>query len=78
MYHNGGFPPIFEGGKKETIQREFSASNILPLSQIFNTSPETRETRETRVLKLNRTQPIVFNIVDDKPVFNTNNKKTKK
>ena len=35
MYHNGGFPPIFEGGKKETIQREFSASNILPLSQIF-------------------------------------------
>jgi hypothetical protein len=62
MYHNGGFPPIFEGGKKETIQREFSASNILPLSQIFNTP--------TREIKLSRTQPIVFNIIDDKPEFN--------
>jgi hypothetical protein len=64
MYHNGGFPPIFEGGKKETIQREFSASNILPLSQIFNTSREARE------IKLSRTQPIVFNIIDNKPEFN--------
>jgi hypothetical protein len=70
MYHNGGFPPIFEGGKKETIQREFSASNILPLSQIFNTS--------TREIKLSRTQPIVFNIVDNEPIFKTNKKNSNK
>jgi hypothetical protein len=70
MYHNGGFPPIFEGGKKETIQREFSASNILPLSQIFNTP--------TREIKLSRTQPIVFNIIDNEPTFNTNKKKSNK
>ena len=72
MYHNGGFPPIFEGDKKQTIQREFSASNILPLSQIFNTSREARE------IKLSRTQPIVFNIVDNEPIFKTNKKKSNK
>jgi len=63
MYHNGGFPSIYEGGQKEVIQREFSSKNILPLSQIFNTSSQ-------REIKLNRTQPIVYNVVDNKPVFN--------
>ena len=72
IYQNSGFPPIFESGKKETIQREFSASNILPLSQIFNTSREARE------IKLSRTQPIVFNIVDNEPIFKTNKKKSNK
>jgi hypothetical protein len=70
MYHNGGFPPIFEGGKKEIIQREFSATNILPLSQIFNTSSR-------REIKLNRTTPIVFNVIDTKPEFKVR-KKSKK
>jgi hypothetical protein len=70
MYHNGGFPPIFEGGKKETVQREFSAENILPLSQIFNVSSRPE-------IKFNRTKPIVFNIIDNEPKFNTKNRRTK-
>jgi len=69
MYHNGGFPPIFEGGKKETVQREFSAENILPLSQIFNVSSRPE-------IKFNRTKPIVFNIIDNEPKFNTKNRRT--
>ena len=70
MYHNGGFPPIFEGGKKETVQREFSAENILPLSQIFNVTSRPE-------IKFNRTKPIVFNIIDNEPKFNTKNRRTK-
>jgi hypothetical protein len=70
MYHNGGFPPIFEGGKKETIQREFSAENILPLSQIFNISSRPE-------IKFGRTKPIVFNLIDKEPVFESKNKRMK-
>jgi hypothetical protein len=70
MYHNGGFPPIFESGKKETVQREFSAENILPLSQIFNISSRPE-------IKVRRTKPIVFNIVDKEPVFDSKYRRTK-
>ena len=70
MYHNGGFPPIFEGGKKETVQREFSAENILPLSQIYNVSTRPE-------IKFNRSKPIVFNIIDNEPKFKINNRRTK-
>jgi hypothetical protein len=62
MNHNGGFPPIYEGGKKEVIQREFSAQNVLSLSQILNTN-------KTQKLLVRREEPIVFNIVDNKPKF---------
>lgn len=70
MYHNGGFPPIFEGGKKETVQREFSAENILPLSQIYNVSTRPE-------IKFNRSKPIVFNIIDNEPKFKIKNRRTK-
>ena len=60
MNHNGGFPPIYEGGKKEIIQREFSAQNILSLNQIMN--------NENKVI-IKRTEPITFNVIDKKPKF---------
>ena len=60
MYHNGGFPPIFEGGKKEILQREFSADNVLSISQILGRNP-------TSNLIIKRTEPIVFNVVDKIP-----------
>lgn len=65
MNHNGGFPPIYEGGKKETIQREFSAQNVLSLSQILNNN-------KTNKLLIRREEPIIFNIVDNKPNFKKN------
>ena len=63
MYHNGGFPPIFEGGKKEVVQREFSAQNILSISQIFNNNQSSNAPR----IILQRSKPIVYNIVDSEP-----------
>jgi hypothetical protein len=63
MNHNGGFPPIYEGGKKETVQREFSAQNILSLTQIMN----NQDNKNKIVIK--RTEPVTFNIVDKKPKF---------
>jgi hypothetical protein len=60
MNHNGGFPPIYEGGKKEVIQREFSAQNVLSLEQILNKSPN---------IVIRREEPKIFNIVDKKPQF---------
>jgi len=56
-FHNGGFPPIFEGGKKEIIQREFSAENILSMSQILNTV-------EKPEIVFKRAEPRVFNILE--------------
>jgi hypothetical protein len=64
MNHNGGFPPIYEGGKKEVVQREFSAENVLSLSQILNTN-------KTSKLLVRREAPVVFNVVDNKPKFRT-------
>jgi len=61
MNHNGGFPPIFEGGKKEIVQREFTSQNVLSLNQILNTTSSKVE--------IKRTQPIVYNIIDQKPTF---------
>ena len=61
MYHNGGFPPIFEGGKKEVIQREFSADNVLSISQILGNQSNVSN------LIVRRTEPIVFNVVDKLP-----------
>ena len=63
MYHNGGFPPIFEGGQKEIIQREFSAKNILSISQILNNNNKMGN------ITFKREQPIVFNVLDKKPEF---------
>ena len=62
MYHNGGFPPIFEGGNKEIIQREFSADNVLSISQILGRNP-------TSNLIIKRAEPIVFNLVDKTPIM---------
>ena len=64
MNHNGGFPPIYEGGKKEVVQREFSAENVLSLSQILNTN-------KTSKLLVRREALVVFNVVDNKPKFRT-------
>jgi hypothetical protein len=61
MNHNGGFPPIYEGGKKEVIQREFSAQNVLSLEQILNKSANK--------IVIRREEPQTFNIVDKKPQF---------
>ena len=63
MYHNGGFPSIYEGGKKEVVQREFSAENILSISQIFNNQLSSNSPK----IVLKRSQPIVYNIVDTEP-----------
>ena len=63
MYHNGGYPPIFEGGKKEILQREFSAENVLSISQILNSSNRTN-------LVIKRIEPVVFNLIDKEPSFN--------
>jgi hypothetical protein len=63
MYHNGGFPPIYEGGKKEVVQREFSAENILSISQIFNNQLSSNSSK----IIVKRSQPIVYNIVDTEP-----------
>jgi len=61
MNHNGGFPPIYEGGKKETVQREFSAKNVLSLTEILsNNSPK---------IEFKRAEPVTFNILDKKPKF---------
>jgi hypothetical protein len=60
MYHNGGFPPIYEGGKKEVVQREFNAQNVLSLSQILN---------KTDNVVIRRAEPVVYNVVDQKPKF---------
>jgi hypothetical protein len=62
MNHNGGFPPIYEGGKKETVQREFSAENVLSLNQIM-----TNQTKTNVIFK--RTEAMTFNILDKKPKF---------
>jgi hypothetical protein len=61
MNHNGGFPPIYEGGKKDIIKREFSALNVLSLDQILNKNPSS--------VVIRRTEPVIFNIVDKKPKF---------
>lgn len=63
MNHNGGFPPIYEGGKKEIVQREFSAQNILSLTQIMN----NQDNKNKIVIK--RSEPVTFNIVGKKPKF---------
>ena len=63
MNHNGGFPSIYEGGKKEIIQREFSAQNILSLNQIMN----NQDNKNKVIIK--RTEPITFNVIDKKPKF---------
>jgi hypothetical protein len=65
MNHNGGFPPIYEGGKKETIQREFNAQNVLSLTQIMGTQDKSK-------VILKRTEPTTFNVVDKKPKFRKN------
>jgi hypothetical protein len=65
MQHNGGFPPIYEGGKKEVMQREFNAQNVLTLSQILNNNSHNK-------VVIKRTEPIVFNVIDQKPKFNNN------
>jgi hypothetical protein len=59
-YHNGGFPPIYEGGNKEVVQREFSAENILSMSQILSKADKPE-------IVFKRVEPIVFNILDNKP-----------
>ena len=74
MYHNGGFPPIYEGGKKEVVQREFSAQNILSISQIFNNNQSPNAPR----IILQRSKPIVYNIIDNKPKLFKKKKSTKK
>jgi len=61
MNHNGGFPPIYEGGKKEVLQREFNAQNVLSLEQILNKS--------SNKIVIRREEPQIFNIVDKKPQF---------
>ena len=71
MYHNGGFPSIYEGGKKEVVQREFSAENILSISQIFN----NQSSSNTPKIIMKRSQPIVYNIVDTEPKIRRNTKK---
>ena len=58
-FHNGGFPPIYEGGKKEVVQREFSAENILSMSQILNKADKPE-------IVFKREEPRVFNILDKK------------
>jgi hypothetical protein len=63
-FHNGGFPPIFEGGKKEVMQREFSAENILSMSQILNKV-------EKPEIVFKRAESRVFNILD-KPKIKKN------
>ena len=60
-YHNGGFPPIYEGGQKEVIQREFSPQNILSINQILNNNKPAVIVR--------REKPVVYKLVDKKPVF---------
>ncbi len=65
MNHNGGFPPIFEGGKKEIIQREFSAQNILSINQILTA-------HNSKVQK--RSEPMKFNTIDEKPIHHKNKK----
>lgn len=67
MNHNGGFPPIFEGGKKEIVQREFNAQNVLSLNQILTNN------KSSALKIIRREEPVIFNIVDNKPKF----KKTK-
>ena len=69
MNHNGGFPPIYEGGKKEVIQREFSAQNVLSLNQILNTSSTTSS---NYIMK--RVQPVTYNIIDQEPKFKKQNR----
>jgi hypothetical protein len=71
MNHNGGFPPIYEGGKKEVVQREFSAENILSISQIFNNQLSSNSPK----IIMKRSQPIVYNIVDTEPKLRRNSKK---
>jgi hypothetical protein len=61
MNHNGGFPPIYEGGKKDVIQREFTSENILSINQILNSSVPKVEIR--------RTEPVIYNIIGEKPSF---------
>ena len=61
MNHNGGFPPIYEGGKKETVQREFSAENVLSLTQIMN----NQDNKNKIVFK--RQEPVTFNVIGKKP-----------
>ena len=65
MNHNGGFPPIYEGGKKEVIQREFNAQNVLSLSQILSNNKPNK-------IIVRREDPIIFNVIGNKPKFNTN------
>jgi hypothetical protein len=62
MNHNGGFPPIYEGGKKEIVQREFTSKNILSLNEILNNNQSSK-------IEFKRTNPITFNIIDKKPKF---------
>ncbi len=64
MYHNGGFPPIYEGGQKETIQREFSAKNILSISQIL--VKHQHKPILNRVVQNNQK----FNVIDNEPQHN--------
>lgn len=63
MNHNGGFPPIYEGGKKETVQREFSAQNVLSLTQIMS-----KQDNKNKVV-IKRIEPVTFNVIDKKPKF---------
>jgi hypothetical protein len=63
MNHNGGFPPIYEGGKKEIVQREFSAQNILSLTQIMNNQDNKNK------IVIRRSEPESFNIIGKKPQF---------
>lgn len=62
MNHNGGFPPIFEGGKKEVVQREFSAQNVLSLNQILSGNKSSK-------IIIRRDNPEVFNILGKEPNF---------
>jgi len=64
MNHNGGFLPIYEGGKKEVIQREFNAQNVLSLSQILSNNKSNK-------IIVRREEPIIFNVIDNKPKFKT-------
>ena len=45
------------------MAREFNAQNVLSLSQILNNSSQNK-------LVIKRTEPITFNIIDQKPKFN--------
>ena len=71
MYHNGGYPPMFEGGKKEIVHREFSAQNVLSISQILNNNLKSN-------LVIKRAEPITFNLVDKEPSFNITKKSKNK